>query len=244
MKIGVIVQARMGSSRLPGKIMKNLSGKTVLEHVVDRLKYSEYVNSIIIATTMDKGDDIVAESMTNYGVSVFRGSEDNVLERYYLAAKENELDIVVRVTSDCPLIDPIVMDAIIKKYVEGNFDLVTNAGADLTKRTFPRGLDVEVFSFKLLEKTFKNAKLDHQKEHVTPYIYENCENIFYYTNEHDFSKYRWTLDTAEDFELISIIYEKLYSDKIMFFMNEILMLFENEPQLTLINSHIEQKEIK
>lgn len=244
MKIGAIIQARMGSTRLSGKVMKDLSGKTVLEHVIDRVRQSKTIEEIIIATTINDVDDRIETEALKCGVKVFRGSEDDVLARYYHAAKEHGLDIIVRVTSDCPLIDPIVLDEIISFYLKNEYQIVSNAGADLSERTYPRGLDTEVFSFDMLRNAFDNAKEVYQREHVTPYIYEMASKKYYYKNDINYSKYRWTLDTAEDYELISKVYKYFYSDKHDFYLDDIVKLFEKNPELYEINAHIEQKKLK
>lgn len=243
MKIGAIIQARMGSTRLSGKVMKDLEGKTVLEHVIDRVKQSKMIDEIIIATTIHERDLVIEEEALRCGVKAFRGSEDDVLSRYYYAAKENDLDVVVRITSDCPLIDPKVLDEVIQCYVNNDYDIVSNAGSDLSKRTYPRGLDTEVFSFKVLENAFSNAKETYQREHVTPYIYENSTWVYYYKNDIDYSKHRWTLDTDEDLNLISEIYKHLYHGEHDFYLSDIVKLFEERPELFNINAHIEQKKL-
>lgn len=244
MKIGAIIQARMGSTRLPEKVMKNLQGKTVLDHVIERVKQSKLIDEIIIATTTHERDAVIESEALRCGVKAFRGSEDDVLSRYYYAAKENNLDVVVRITSDCPLIDPIVLDEIIDFYLENNYEIVSNASSDLLTRTYPRGLDTEVFSFKVLEHAFDHAEEKYQREHVTPFIYENTNQAFYYKNSVDYSKYRWTLDTDEDLELISKVYGHLYHGVHDFYLSDIVKLFEKMPDLYGINAHIEQKKIK
>lgn len=244
MRTGAIIQARMGSTRLQGKVMKKIADKTILEHVIERVKQSKLIDVIVIATTTLERDDIIETVSLNCGVEVFRGSEEDVLSRYYYAAKENNLDIVVRITSDCPLIDPKVLDNIVSFYKSNDYDIVSNAGADITTRTYPRGLDTEVFSFKMLEDAFNKADEKYQREHVTPYIYENANNIYYYKNDVDYSKYRWTLDTEEDFQLISEIYKHLYSGKHDFYLEEIIDLFEKNQDLYNINAHIKQKNLK
>ena len=242
-KTATIVQARMGSTRLPGKVMKQLYGKSVLGHVIERLKQSEFLDEIIIATTKLDKDNIIAEEASNYNVNFYRGSEENVLSRYYYSAKENSVDIIVRITSDCPLIDPLLVDEIIQFYKKNNYKLVTNAGPNSENRTYPRGLDVEVFSFELLKEAFNNATKYYQLEHVTPYIYENIEEIYYYKNEVDYSNYRWTLDEKEDFELIKSIYDKLYNGEHNFYSNKVLELMKQNPELKKINSNVKQKQI-
>lgn len=244
MKIGAIIQARMGSTRLPEKVMKNLKGKTVLEHVIERVRQSKLIDEIIIATTTHERDAVIESEAIRCDAKVFRGSEDDVLSRYYYAAKENNIDVVVRITSDCPLIDPMVIDEIINFYLKNNYDIVSNAGSNLSNRTFPRGLDTAIFSFEVLENAFNNAKEKYQREHVTPYIYETSDGNYYYKNDIDYSKYRWTLDTDEDFELISEVYKHLYHGIHDFHLSDIVKLFEKMPELYDINAHVEQKKIK
>lgn len=246
MKTGVIVQTRMGSSRLPGKVMINICGKPVIEHVIDRLKMSNTLDDIIIATTTSMKDKVIVEQAQKNGVKWFCGSEEDVLSRYYYAAKENNLNTIVRITSDCPLIDPIILDKIVEFYNKNDYLLVTNAGNLLEHRTYPRGLDVEVFSFDTIEQAFNFAKKTYQREHVTPYIYETYgDKIYYYKNDINFSQYRWTLDTEEDLELISIIYNNFYNEYGQNFgFKEVLKFIQTNPQLSKINEHIEQKKIR
>jgi len=244
MKIAAIIQARMGSTRLSGKVMKEIQGKTVLNHVIERVSQSKLIDDIIIATTTLERDKNIENEAIKCNTKIFRGSEDDVLSRYYYAAKENDIDIIVRITSDCPLIDPNVMDKIISYYMNNEYDLVTNAGSDLDQRTYPRGLDTEVFSFEMLEKAFECGKEKHQREHVTPFIYENSNKIYYYKNNVDYSKYRWTLDTEDDFKLLEKIYCRLYKNNHDFYLVDIINLFEKEPELIKINEHVEQKKIK
>jgi spore coat polysaccharide biosynthesis protein SpsF len=244
MKVGAIIQARMGSTRLPEKVMKNLQGKTVLEHVIERVKQSKLIDEIIIATTTHERDAVIESEALRCGVKAFRGSEDDVLSRYYYAAKEYNLDVLVRITSDCPLIDPRIIDDIVQFYKNNSYDIVTNAGSDVENRTYPRGLDVEILSFNILENAYINASEKYQREHVTPYIYEVAQNKFYYKNQSDYSKYRWTLDTDEDFQLIKEIYKALYKGVHDFYLDDIISLINEQPSLQLINAHIEQKKIK
>ncbi len=244
MKVGAIIQARMGSTRLSGKVMKEIKGKTVLSHVIERVKQSNLIDEIIIATTVHERDYVIENEAIKCGAKVYRGSEEDVLSRYYLAAKENNIDIIVRITSDCPVIDPYVMDEVIKFYLKEKYDLVTNAGSDTNQRTFPRGLDIEVFSFKSLDNAFINGRERYHREHVTPYIYEQSNKIYYFKNDVNYSNYRWTLDTEEDFKLIIEIYNRLYKGRHDFYFQDIIGIFKDEPQLVKINAHIEQKKIK
>lgn len=243
MKIGAIIQARMGSTRLPGKVMLNLEGKTVLEHVIERVSQSTLLDSIIIATTTHPRDDVIENESLKYGVKVFRGSEEDVLSRYYYAAKENQIDVILRITSDCPLIDPKIIDDMVVEYLNNSFDLLSNGGLTDKQRTFPRGLDVAIFGFDVLEKAYKNANEKYQREHVTPFIYDN-NKVSYYKSKINLSEYRWTLDTPEDLEMIRRIYSVLYRGQHNFYMKEILDLLEKEPELKYINLHIEQKKVK
>lgn len=244
MKIGAIIQARVGSTRLPGKVLRDMCGKSVLEHVTTRMKQSRYIDEIIIATTILDRDLAIVKEAEKIGVTVFRGSEDDVLARYYLAAEANKLDVIVRITSDCPLIDPQVVDEVIKDYLDKEAEIVTNAGSDLSQRTYPRGLDIEVLSFEVLENAYKNANEQYQREHVTPFVYENAREVFYHKNNIDYSKYRWTLDTEEDFEVIYKIYMNFYKGSHDFYLMDIVRLFEEKPDLYNINAHVEQKKLK
>lgn len=243
MKVVAIIQARMGSTRLPGKVMMDLCGKTVLEHVITRVKQAKEIDEIVIATTTKLEDKIIATGAERLGVKVFRGSEEDVLSRYYYAAKENNADVIIRITSDCPLIDPEIIDEMVYKfknlYKDNEVDYLSNT----LERTFPRGLDVEVFSYKVLAEAFINAEKKYHKEHVTPYIYENPEkfNLVGYSSDTDYSYHRWTLDTPEDFELITKTYNALYDGKHEFYLDDIIALFEKIPELFNINVHVEQK---
>lgn len=244
MKIGTIVQARMGSTRLPGKVMMELCGRPVIEHVVERLNKSLHTDMIVMATTTLPQDNVIAAEAQRMKVTIFRGSEEDVLSRYYLAAKENHLDVIVRVTSDCPLIDPYMIDDLIERFTEGAYDLVTNVNIDVSQRTFPRGLDAEVFSFRILEEAYRCATEKYQREHVTPYIYEHGQTLYFHKNDVNYSKYRWTLDTEEDFLLIQAVYQRLYHGQHDFYFYDILKLFDRSPELADMNAHIEQKIIK
>ncbi|OVE70732.1 acylneuraminate cytidylyltransferase [Clostridium diolis] len=244
MKVVCIIQARMGSTRLPGKVLKKICEKTILEHDIDRLKRVKNINEIIIATTILENDNCIVEEAERLNVKYYRGSEEDVLARYYYAAKENKSDIVVRVTSDCPLIDSEVTEKIIQYQIDNMqiYDYVSNT----IDRTYPRGLDTEVFKFKSLEKAFNEAISKRDREHVTPYIWDNC-NLFrlaQYKNDIDYSELRWTLDTEEDFELIDKIYNMLYpSKKNDFYMKDVLELYKQYTNLKSINNSIEQKKI-
>lgn len=241
-----IMQARTGSTRLPKKILKKVKNKTILEHDIERVLEAKTLNKLVIATTEKTEDDVIVEIAEKYSVGHFRGSEDNVLSRYYFAAKKYNAEIVIRITSDCPLIDPEIIDDMVDEFIKlrsiENIDYLSNK----IKMTFPRGLDVEVFSFDALERTFLNATRKSEMEHVTPYIYSNPDKfrIKNYENDIDYSMYRWTLDTEEDFLLIKTIYDHLYDEKEMFLFKDILEFVQNNPEISKLNEHVIQKELK
>jgi spore coat polysaccharide biosynthesis protein SpsF len=246
MKIGAIVQARTGSTRLPGKILKELpygSNITVLEQVIARLTKCKKLQEIIIATTVKKEDDVIVNIAEKSHLKWFRGNVEDVLSRYYLAARENNLDAIARITSDCPCIDVDIVDLIIQKHIETVADYTSNT----ITRTYPHGLDVEVFTFDSLEKAHKNAQKVYEREHVTPYIYMN-NDIFKITqmrapkNVH-MPEARIVLDTEEDYALLCVIYDHLYSKNIFFNALDIVNLFKEKPWLNIINKKIIQKEI-
>jgi len=242
-KVVCIIQTRIGSSRLPGKVLKKIGNKTAVEHVVERIKRISSIDEIIIATTIEERDDLVEEEAKRLGVNFYRGSEDDVLSRYYYAAKEYNGDVIVRVTSDCPLIDSEVSGNVIEFFLNNmdKYDYVSNT----LERTYPRGLDTEVFSLKALEKAFKEAEIKRDREHVTPYIWDNPKlfRIYQYKNQIDNSNFRWTLDTAEDLELIRKVYDYLKERGNEFTMEEVLGLYKKHPELKYINETVEQKKV-
>lgn len=243
MRVGIIVQARMTSTRLPGKVLMPVLGKSLLEYQLERLLRVRNSDEIIIATTKNDSDQAIVDFCHRVGVKVFRGSEEDVLSRYYDATLESKLDVVVRVTSDCPVIDPNVVSEVIDTYLANSTicDYVSNT----LIRNFPRGMDTEVFPFELLEKAHFNAIEPHQREHVTPYIYQN-PHLFRLVNvpyRKDASRHRWTVDTPEDFELIRRIIEELYPKNPAFELEVILELMDRHPDWFELNSQIEQKKL-
>src|SRR3989344_5687914 len=218
-KKGIVIQARMGSSRLPGKTLKLLAGKPSLWHVVKRCNASKLADLVVVATTKDKSDNQIEKFCKKYKIPCHRGSVDNVLERYYGAAKRYRLSIIARVTADCPLIDPITIDRVFKAYKTPKCDYVSNVVPGT--RTFPRGLDIEVFSFSALKKAHNEAKEKIETEHVTPYIWQNKKKEFkigrIVTAPKNLNRpsYRLTVDYPEDFALIDMIYEKFSGHKII-----------------------------
>lgn len=230
--IGCIIQARMGSTRLPGKVMKIVDEKNPsLYYTINQLKNSPNLNKIIVATTKLSEDDVIDDFCKNMGIECYRGNTNNVLERYYFCSKEYGFEGIVRITADCPLIDPEIVDNVVQVFKNGYFDYVSN----VFPSTFPDGLDTEVFTFKALETAWKNAKLLSEKEHVTPYFKNNKKNfkIKNVTNSKDLSHLRFTLDYEEDLQLIIKIIKKIPHKPIL--MNDIISLFKKEPQLLEIN---------
>lgn len=242
-KIVAIIQARMGSTRLPGKILKKVQGKTLLEIQVERLKQSTLIQQVIVATTTQAQDDVVVYLCKQLNIDFCRGSEEDVLSRYYEAAVQSNANVIVRLTSDCPLIDPMIVDEVIASYVKQQdvFDYVSNT----LERTYPRGLDVEVFSFEALEKASKEAILQRDREHVTAYFYSNPDlfQIAQVKGKQNYSNFRWTVDTPEDFDLIQRILNELYEDNKLFYMHDVVQLLSRYPEWTDINAHIEQKKL-
>ena len=241
MKVVAIIQARMGSTRLPGKVMKTILGKHVILWAIDRVSLSKLIDEIVVAIPFGKQDDVIADTIEEYNnkILISRGSEGDVLDRYYNAAVQTNADVVVRITSDCPLIDPVVVDHVIEQFLKNDCDYCSNS----LQRTYPRGLDTEVFSFDALSKAWNEAKKNYEREHVTPYIIENPDKfkLLNVSNDIDLSHLRWTLDTKEDFEFIDAVYQRIYPEKQMFFMDDVLDLLDHEPGLIDINKHIEQK---
>ena len=237
-----IVQARMGSTRLPGKVLLDLAGKPMLVRDVERILRADNVDDVVVATTTKTEDDKIISLCRDYGWSCFRGSENDVLDRYYQAAREFHAKTIVRITSDCPLIEPTVVDQLIEKFfeLEPNIDYVSNI---FPLRTYPRGLDSEVMSFSTLERCWKEEKNPAYREHVTPYIHHHPDRfgISELNNEQDLSSLRWTVDTPEDFEFVSQIYH--YLGEREFSWTHILALLQKHPELLEINKEIIQKAI-
>ena len=238
--IGAIIQVRMGSSRLPGKIMLEILTKPVLQHLINRVKKSKKIDDIIIATTLNKSDDIIEKFCNNEKIKCFRGSENDVLSRYFEAAKKFSIDTVVRLTSDTPLLDPKVIDKVINKYQESEYDFVSNVFP--LPRTYPDGYNVEVFSTKILEIVNRNAKKPSDREHVTTYITMQPKKFKKYRvdSEKDLSRYRLNLDYKEDFELIKAIFEGLKNDE--FELEDIIDWLDNHPEILKLNSNIKPYE--
>ena len=246
-KIGVIVQARMGSSRLPGKVLMNIDkNERVLDLLIKRLKYSKYIDLIIIATTPNSKDSLIIDAAKALNVSYFVGSENNVLKRYYEAAKKFKLDVIIRVTSDCPFIDHQILDDMIDFYIKNKYDYLRNVDESTN---FPRGFDIEVFSFNILQKVFFLAKNKPEKEHVTYFIYTHPEIFKIYNfnlkNIKKFENLRLTIDEKDDLIMCKEIYERLKENgkKIDFSIFDIIDIIDKNPKLMEINKNVKQKKV-
>lgn len=242
MKITAIVQARTGSTRLPGKVLLDLAGEPMLARVVNRLSRAKLVDEIVVTTTVGPGDDQIVNLCQLRGWRYFRGSEDDLLDRYYRTAKDYCAEVVVRVTSDCPLIEPQVVDKVVKIFLDRLPDL-DYASNTLPKRTFPRGLDTEVMIFEALEKAWHEDDNSVWREHVTTYIRNHPKRfkLFGVVNNEDFSYMRWTVDTPEDLDFVRRIYEHFEHDR--FSWQEVLILLERHPEWLAINRTINQKKV-
>lgn len=240
MRIIAIVQARMSSTRLPGKVLKPLLGQPMLLHVVERLRRSRHLNRVVIATTIEPSDHPLLEFCQQHSLDCFRGDLQDVLDRYYQCAREFAAEVIVRITSDCPLIDPGEMDRLVEYYLQHpKLDYLSNCNPT---RTLPRGLDAELFPFSALERAWKEDGNPAWREHVTPYLYRaeagfrrDCLSV-----EPDCSMHRWTVDTPEDFALIERIYQHFGHNQMSW--REVLEVVQQQhPDWTELNRHIEQK---
>ena len=232
--IGCIIQARMGSTRLPGKVMKIIDGKIPsISYTINQLKSCKSLDKIIVATTDLPEDDEIVHHLKNLKIDVFRGSSDDVLDRYFQCAKHYELSSIVRITADCPLIDPDIVDRGIEIFKSGNYDYVTNT----YPRTFPDGNETELFSINALEKAWNNSKLPSEHEHVTPYFRNHSESfqIKNFIHDTDISYLRWTIDYNEDFELVKILISKIKFRPIH--LKDILKILNSEPNLLELNNN-------
>jgi spore coat polysaccharide biosynthesis protein SpsF len=240
MKTVAIIQARMGSSRLPGKVLLDLAGEPMLARVVSRVRRARTLEGFIIATTTEPSDDALAALCDERGWPCFRGSRDDVLDRYYRAARQCGAEVIVRITSDCPLIDPEVIDLVVGEFLR-RWPRVQYATTDEPRRSFPRGLDTEVFDFASLERAWREDRNPAWREHVTPYLYRRQDlftlhNVVHHT---DCSAYRWTVDTPEDAEFVRRVYESFGHDD--FRWQDVLSLLQRRPELREINRHVTQK---
>lgn len=234
-----IIQARMGASRLPNKVLMELEGKPVLWHVIHRVKKSKLIDEVVVATTYQKADLEIVKFCAESGIRVFAGSENDVLDRYYQVAKLFRPDNVIRITADCPLHDFHIIDQVIKKHISENNDYTSNT----MEETFPDGLDCEIMKFSILKEIWKKAVLYSEREHVTQYILKNNKykkncliNTTYKGDE------RWTLDTEKDYEFIKRIFTELYIENQEFTSKDIYDLLDAKPEIRNINGGLVRNE--
>jgi spore coat polysaccharide biosynthesis protein SpsF len=242
MKVVAIIQARMGSGRLPGKVLLELAGEPMLSRVVSRVRRAERVEEVVVATTTLSADEEIARICAQHGWPCFRGSEDDVLDRYYQAAIVHQAEAVVRITADCPLIEPTIIDQVVRAFLKGQPGLDYAANV-LPPRTFPRGLDTEVMRFEALERAWREDRNPIWREHVTPYLYQtpNRFRMHAVTNPVDYSAMRWTVDTPQDLAFVRRLYEHFRHDR--FSWREALAVLVAHPEWLDINRHIAQKVI-
>jgi spore coat polysaccharide biosynthesis protein SpsF len=238
-RVVAIIQARSGSTRLPHKIFADIAGETMLGRTVRRAQRANTVDEVIVATTDNALDDRVVEESDRLGVRAIRGSEADVLDRYHQAASASDAEIIVRVTSDCPLIDPAVIDLVVRRFCEAPGAAYCS---NVLKRTFPRGLDVEAIDRGALDAAAAESSLPHQREHVTPYLYEQPNRFSLRSVEcaEDFSAYRWTVDEIDDLRLVREIYDA-FAPNDMFGWEEVIQLMRLRPELAAWNAHVAQK---
>lgn len=234
-----IIQARMGSSRLPNKVLKKLCGKPMLQHIVERVQKSKYVDHVMVATTVQKADNAVEELCQKIQTDYYRGSENDVLDRYYQAASKYQPKNVIRITADCPFIDPTLIDEIIKNHETGDFDYTSNTLVE----TYPDGLDTEVFKFTALTQAWKEADLASEREHVTPYIkFKGQFKRYSVERSPSLADKRWTVDTEEDFAVATQVYEALYEQDCIFLTNDILKFLEEHHEIEQLNENAVRNE--
>jgi spore coat polysaccharide biosynthesis protein SpsF len=242
LKLGIGTAQFVTSTRLPGKVMKIVCGKPLLEHFINRLKRVKSADQIVIATTINDIDNQIVDLCKKLDISYYRGSEEDVLGRYYEAAVEYGGDIIIRITSDCPVIDPEVVDSLINFYTNNieKYDYVSNT----LKRTYPQGMDSEIISFDILKEAHLNAYDPFDREHVTPFIRSRPSRYCLHNIEHstNLSNYRLTVDTSEDLDLVKKIFKELFFTNHKFTMRDILSVMEANPDWIKINSHVKHKE--
>jgi spore coat polysaccharide biosynthesis protein SpsF len=240
-----IIQARMGSTRLPGKVLQDVLDQPMLMRSVIRARHSQYVKGVVVATTTQTGDDAIEAFCRSHGFPVFRGNNLDVLDRYYQAALHFQADVIVRLTADCPLVDPQVIDHTIAEFFRSGVDFACNRLPPPLGRTYPIGLDTEVCAFAGLERTWKEAKEPYEREHVMPYFYDQPGRYKTLRVDYpvDYGSLRWTVDAAEDLELIRKIFAH-FGGRNDFSWLEVLSFFESQPDLARLNAGVSHKTFK
>lgn len=244
MKTGCIVQARMTSNRLPGKVLKTIdykTGKTVLGSVTERLQAAKNIDCIVLACTTNKDDDLLVEYAEKHGLNYYRGSENDVLKRFYEAATEHNLDVIVRITSDCPFLDPDVIDRLVELFKEGDYQYASNC----IRRTYPHGLDCEILTYDVLKWMHENTEDSFYREHVTSYVTHHLDEFRIGSlalEGEDYSKVRITVDTINDYTLACLITDLIREEKDRMSFRTVLRCFDEHPYISNINSDIMQKQ--
>ena len=253
-RILAIIQARTSASRLPGKVLLDIGGEPILVRVHERTRRAQTLDDILVATTDQPPDDDIQDLCMQRGYACFRGSNFDVLDRYYRAAEAYQADFIVRITADCPVIDPLVVDKTVlalfgasspDNLAAPRFDFAANRLPPPWKRTYPIGLDTEVCSFENLKLAWREAKQTHQREHVMPFFYEQPDRfrICHVTHQPDYGALRWTVDTPQDLELLRTIYDR-FSGRDDFSWLEIIDLIEREPEINRINARVKAKDYR
>jgi spore coat polysaccharide biosynthesis protein SpsF len=237
-RVVTIVQARIGSARLPGKVLLPICGDTLLARMIERVSFAKRIGTLVVATTTSEEDLSIVEWCNRNSIEIYQGSKADLLDRHYQVARKYKAEVVVKIPSDCPLIDPNVIDKVIGYFLanENKFDYVSN----LHPATYPDGNDVEVMSFAALERAWENATATMELEHTTPYLWENPNqfrigNVAWETGLDYSMSHRWTIDYLEDYEFIKKVYERLFPINPKFSLSDILQLLESEPMLKKIN---------
>jgi len=260
MRVVAIIQARMGSTRLPGKVLADIGGRSMLGRVCDRARRAARVDQVVVATTLEPDDQQIVDECARLQVACFRGSTEDVLQRYDQAARAFGADAVVRITADCPLIDPQVIDLVVAAFQKGGqAPISAKKGAcpvfkigdcpllyasNTLRRTWPRGLDVEVMTAAALGSACREAREPYQRTHVTPYIYEHPDlfRLLAVAGPQDLSHWRWTVDVPEDLDFVRAVYGRL-GDGETFSWRDVQQLLAREPALAELNRHVRQKQL-
>ena len=244
MKNVLIIQARMASSRLPGKVLLPLKGKPMLQWVVERASHSKIIDCCMVATTTDSSDDAIEQWCNENRVRVYRGSQFDVLDRYYQAAVSVNADNIIRVTADCPLIDPYLIDELFGLYIKEQADFAANRLPPPWHRTYPIGLDTEIVSMKMLKTAWENATEKYEREHVMPWFYDTPGRCRIYIRDHsvDYGMHRWTVDTHEDYQMMQALFEKIDPHNASW--TDVLKVISKNPELEMINAGSKAKDVK
>ena len=238
MKVAAIIQARMGSTRLPGKALKKIQGKTILWHIINRVKHSKLIDYVIIACTIKNEDKAIEDFAKKNSIKVYRGNVNDIVDRFYNAAKIVDADIIVRLWGDCPLIDPKLIDDALKVFIDKKIDYLNN----FNPPSYPSGLNFEIYSFETLYKILKNTKDAFFREYPFEYVYNNKQSFktFYDKNKEDLSNIHLTVDYQQDFDLISVIFEKLLKRGKIFYLEDIIKLIKEKPELQMLNINLKR----